>query len=66
MNPQEAFLEMLLAAMKDAANGHLSQLKTTIAPDGKKTKLIRIVFLPEEMDHNWPTNQPLGTDHRQN
>lgn len=63
MNPQEAFLDILIAAMKDAAtSGKLTQLKTTIAPDGKKVKIVRLIIIPEEMEHNWPKTQPLGSD----
>lgn len=63
MNPQEAFLNLLIAAMTDAAVEHkLTQLKTTISPDGKKAKLVRIIVIPEEMEFNFPRSQPLGTD----
>lgn len=62
MNPQEAFLDLLIAAMADAAKERkLTQLKTTIDPDGKGAKLVRIVVIPEDMDHNWSVNKPLGT-----
>jgi len=62
MNPQEAFLNLLLAAMADAAKERkLTQLKTTIDPDGKGPKTVRIVVIPEEMDYNWSVNKPLGT-----
>jgi hypothetical protein len=61
-NPQEAFLNLLIAAMADAAvNGHLSQLQTTIDPDGNGTRIVRIVVIPEKMDHTWPVDKPLGS-----
>lgn len=49
----EAFGDLLLAAMKDAAiNMELTQLKTTITPEetGKAT-LIRIIVVPETMQY---------------
>lgn len=68
MNPQEAFGDILLAAMMDAAVEHkLTQLQTTITPRGKgHAKIIRIIVVPEEMDFSWPKDQPLGTDERSN
>lgn len=67
MNPTEAFLNLLFAAMTDAAiERKMTQLKTTVAPDGKKTKFVRIIIIPEELDYNWPAAQPLGTDVNQN
>lgn len=66
-NPQEAFLDMLIAAMKDASlNAKLTQLQTTIDPDGKGTRIVRIIIVPEKMDRTWPKDQPLGTDARKN
>ncbi len=63
MNPGEAFIEILLAAMMDAAvEGKLTQLQTTIAPDGKNVKLVRIIVVPDELDKTWPKSQPLGSD----
>lgn len=63
MNPQEAFLEILLAAMKDAAiEGKLTQLQTTIDPDGKGVRIVRFIVVPEKMQFTWPKDQPLGTD----
>jgi hypothetical protein len=62
VNPQEAFLDLLIAAMKDAAlERKLSQLQTQINADGKGLKVVRIVVIPEEMDHRWPSQAPLGT-----
>lgn len=67
MNPQEAFLDMLIAAMKDAVlEGKLTQVKATIDPDGKGTRVVRLVVMPEKMEHNWPKDQPLGTDRKKN
>lgn len=52
MNETEMFLEMLCAAMEDAAEtGHITQLQTTItAPKVGKPKLVRIIVVPEEME----------------
>lgn len=65
MNPQEAFLDMLIAAMRDAAStGHLSQLQTQLDPTmtGKgPTRRVRVIVIPEALDHTWPTEAPLGS-----
>jgi len=63
MNPQEAFLEMLVAAMHDAVlEDKISQLQTQFIPKGKKEfEVVRIVILPEKMKYKWPTYAPLGT-----
>jgi hypothetical protein len=68
MNPQEAFLEMLLAAMRDAAvERKLTQLQMTITPEGQTTpRFVRIIVIPEEMDMVWPKDRPLGTDVKKN
>lgn len=68
MNPQGAFLDLLIAAMYDAAlERKLTQLQTTITPEGtSKAKIIRIVVIPEEMDRVWPKDQPFGTDTKKN
>lgn len=49
---QQAFAELLLAAMKDAAKENkMTQLKSIIDPDGDgKIKKVRIIVIPEEMD----------------
>lgn len=53
--------------MTDAAvERKLTQLKTTISPNGGKAKIIRIIVIPEEMDREWPKDQPLGTDSTKN
>lgn len=54
----ELFLDMLLAAMQDAATtGHITQLQTTITPEGAtRSKLVRLVVIPEEME----VVRPLG------
>lgn len=66
MNPQETFIDLLLASMLDAATGgHLTQLQTTITPEGKKSKTVRIIIVPEEMQWKAPKNQPFGTDYTQ-
>lgn len=63
-NPQEAFLLLLLAAMKDAAfERKLSQLCLQFDPTetGKgPLKRVRVVVIPEELDHTWPSHAPLG------
>lgn len=64
MNPQEAFLELLIAAMKDAATtGDLTQLLTQIDPTetgkGRPAK-VRIIVVPESMQHTWPSHAPAG------
>lgn len=67
MNPQEAFLDLLLAAMKDAAlSRKLTQLQTQFDPTegtvpGAKLKVVRIVVIPDELDHQWPRYAPAGT-----
>ena len=62
MNPQEAFLELLIAAMKDAAiEMKLTQLQTQIDPDGKGIKLVRIIVVPEEMQWKRPDGKPFGS-----
>jgi hypothetical protein len=65
MNPQEAFLLLLVAAMKDAAiERKLTQLQTQLDPSetGKgPMKKVRIIVIPEEMDHTWPGHSPLGS-----
>lgn len=62
MNPQEAFLEILVAAMKDAAiEKKLTQLQTQLDPDGKGLKVVRIIVIPEEMEHSWRPEKPLGS-----
>ena len=59
---QDAFLNCLVAAMMDAAQEKkMTQLKTTISPDGKVAKTVRIIVVPEDMDHNWPSHSPLGS-----
>jgi hypothetical protein len=58
---QDAFLNLLVAAMMDAAvEKKLTQLKTTISPDGKTVKTVRLIVIPEEMDYDFP--QPLGEE----
>lgn len=62
MNPQEAFLDLLIAAMKDAVlEGKLTQLQTQLDPDGGGLKVVRIVVIPEKMGFKWPTYAPAGT-----
>lgn len=63
MNPQEAFLDLLLAAMMDAATElKLTQLQTQLDPDGSgKLRKVRIIIVPETLEHQWPSSAPLGT-----
>jgi hypothetical protein len=63
MNPQEAFLDMLVAAMKDAVlEAKITQLKTALDARGDgKLEHVRIVVLPERMDYEWPDRAPLGS-----
>lgn len=63
MNPQEAFLDVLVAAMKDAAlERKITQLKTQLDPNGKGVKRIRIIVVPEEMDFEFAADRPLGSE----
>ena len=59
----DAFLDLLIAAMNDAAiNGKLTQLQTQLKPEGSaKLEVVRIVVIPEKMDFTWPKYAPLGT-----
>jgi len=67
MNPQEAFLECLIAAMKDAVlEGHLTQLQTQLDPDGKGLQVVRIIVVPERLKWKWPTYAPAGTETKGN
>ena len=61
-NPQTAFIDLLVAAMTDAAvGGKLTQLQSVITPEGHPRSVVRIVVIPENMDRTWPKDQPLGT-----
>jgi hypothetical protein len=63
MNPQEAFLEILVAAMKDAViEKKLTQLKMQLDARGDGwLEEVRIVIMPEKMEYNWPRESPLGS-----
>lgn len=63
MNPQEAFLNLLVAAMNDAAvSGSLTQLQTQLTPPGRnKSEVVRIIVIPERLAVTFPTYAPLGT-----
>lgn len=63
MSAQKAFMDLLIAAMLDAATGgHNTQLKTSIDPDNEKgSRYVRIIVIPEEIPHNWPKRAPAGT-----
>ncbi len=55
-NQQDVFGDMLIAGMLDAAiEQKITQLKTTITPEGRtKPVHVRIVIMPELMEHEWP------------
>lgn len=59
----DAFLTLLLAAMDDAAlEGKLTQLQTQFVPKGKQQlEVVRIIVIPEKLQHTWPTVAPAGT-----
>ena len=65
MNPQETFLDLLVAAMKDAAiERKLTQLQTQLDPTetGRgPMKRVRIIIVPDELDHTWPEYAPAGS-----
>lgn len=52
----EAFGDLLLAGMKDAAiNFKMTQLKAEITPEGKTKPIqVRIIIVPEKMEHEFP------------
>lgn len=61
MNEQQAFIDLLIAAMKDAAiSMSLTQLKTQIDPDGKGIRHVRIIVVPEQMQYAHPDGRPYG------
>lgn len=66
MNPQTAFLDLLIAAMKDAAiEKKLTQLQTQLDPTetGRgPLKRIRIIVVPDELDFTWPSPSPHAED----
>jgi hypothetical protein len=61
-NPQEWFMQLLIAAMMDAAiEKKMTQFQTTICPDGKEPKIVRVIIVPEEMEHKRPDGKPFGS-----
>jgi len=54
-----AFIDIFAAALEDAAKERkLSQLKTTVQPEGvAKPQVVRIIIVPDTMDVEW--SQPL-------
>ena len=62
-NPQDAFINVILGAMKLAACGEITQLRVQLQPDPnvRQLKQVRIVVLPEQMEREYPTYAPLGT-----
>lgn len=51
----QQFLDLLLAAMTDAAvEGQCTQLQTTITPQGGRATLIRLIVVPEQLDYVRP------------
>ncbi len=63
MNETEAFINMVIAGMMDAAGEYkMTQLKTQLlSPDKKEMRQVRIIIVPERMEREWPTNRPLGS-----
>ncbi len=63
MNPQEAFIEILVAAMKDAClEFKLTQIQAQVDPDDSgKFRKVRIIVIPEVLEQQWPSSAPLGT-----
>lgn len=65
MNPQTTFLDLLLAAMKDAAlELKLTQLAVQFDPTetGKGPfKRVRLVVVPEQLEYTWPAHAPTGS-----
>lgn len=60
MNPQATFMNLLYAAMKDAAlELKLTQLFAQLDPDGKGIKKIRVIVVPEEMEFAFPPPVPI-------
>lgn len=54
MNPQDQFLDLLLAAMMDAAiEMKLTQLQTTITADDAGPQIVRIIVVPEKMQFDF-------------
>ncbi len=65
-SPQDAFLLMLIAAMKDAVlEKKLTQIGTQLDPTETgqgPLKRVRIIVVPEEFEHEWPSDRPLGAE----
>jgi hypothetical protein len=65
VSPHEAFLDLLVAAMKDAAlEKKLTQLALQFDPTekaGRATHRVRVIVVPEELEHTWPSHAPLGS-----
>lgn len=67
MNEQTTFLDLLIAAMKDAAISlSLTQLKTQIDPDGKGVRHVRVIVVPEQMEYAHEDGRPFGQKERNN
>lgn len=67
MNEQNAFLDLLLAAMKDAAlTLNLTQMKAQINPDGKGLRHVRIIVVPEAMEYGHVDGRPIGQNQGNN
>lgn len=55
MTKEEIFVNVLIAAMKDAVDGdHITQLKSTIEDKRGKVQHVRIVVMPEKMTVEYP------------
>ena len=65
MNPQDTFIDLLLAAMKDAAlELKLTQLAVQFDPTetGKGAfERVRIIVIPEKLEYTWPGHAPAGS-----
>ena len=64
MNPQETFLDLLIAAMKDAVlERKMTQLQAQLDPTESNgpLKKVRIIVVPEELDYTWPSHAPAGS-----
>jgi hypothetical protein len=43
------------------AEKKLTQLQCQIDPDGDGLRTVRLIVVPEMMDHDWRVGQPLGS-----
>jgi hypothetical protein len=60
-NPQEVFLDLLIAAMLDAAEElKLTQLQTQLQTSKRGMRIVRVIIVPEEMEYRHPDGRPFG------